>query len=121
MANAYTQATGIHKVVAWRLTAPSTSGGKVYSIAVVGTEVWTAWGQHRAAGPSGAGSQAKIIECASPAAADDWAWKQTLEKQEKGYRLDIAPRAIEIDVARYTVLGVMERMLKLGEPINIYS
>lgn len=121
MANAYTQATGIQRVVAWRLRAPSYGGGKVYTVAVVGSDVWTAWGRSSAAGAAGAGSQAKILRFATPTAADAEAWQKTLDKQEGGYTLDIAPRWCNVDPTSRSQLGVLDFILRHGEPIPIYS
>jgi len=80
--------------VAWRLRAPSASGGKVYTIAVIGSTLVTAWGRATAAGRNGAGSQGSVVAHSSAAGALAAAQVRTAEKESGGYALEIEPKRV---------------------------
>jgi len=82
--------------IAWRLLAPSDSGGKVYSIAVIGSALVVAWGRRTAAGGNGAGSQSKVEPYPSHAAALAAAMERTIAKQDRGYEMDVLPRQLDV-------------------------
>ena len=82
--------------IAWRLMAPSDSGGKVYTIAVIGNSMIVAWGRRTAAGPAGAGSQAKVEIFPSHAKALAAAMDRTVAKQERDYEMDVTPRQLDV-------------------------
>ena len=94
--------------IAWRLLAPSDSGGKIYTIAVIGSDLVVAWGRASAAGPglSTAGSQAKVEHFPSHVRALAAAMERTQAKQDRGYDIDMAPRQLDVTgkpVAKNTV------------------
>lgn len=80
------------KIIAWRLKAPSTSGGKVYTVAVVGDVLVTSWGRSTVAGRYGSGSQCRVERCNSHDHAFAMAMARTKGKEEGGYFLDIPPK-----------------------------
>jgi predicted DNA-binding WGR domain protein len=82
--------------IAWRLYAPSDTGGKIYTIAVIGNDLVVAWGRRTAAGMSGAGSQAKVEPYPSHAAALAAAMERTIAKESRGYRMDLEPRRLNV-------------------------
>ena len=68
--------------VGWRLYSPSTSGGKLYDIMVVGTYVIGRM-------------QYKVEQHHSANNAKAWAVEQTEAKERKGYQLTVQPRQSE--------------------------
>lgn len=89
---AQTQTVGI----AWRLFAPSDSGGKVYSIAVIGNALVVAWGRRSSAGGNGPGSQSKVERFPSHAAALTAAMERTAAKEQREYVMDVLPRKLDV-------------------------
>ena len=104
--------------VAWRLHAPSPTGGKVYSIAVFGELLITAWGRADHAGRFGAGAQIKTTGCPDHGTALDIALRRTTEKEKKGYTISIGPSQTTL-TARYHASPetIITRILRDGEPL----
>jgi len=82
--------------IAWRLLAPSDSGGKVYTIAVIGNNLVVAWGRRTTAGPTGPGSQGKVETYPSHAKAMAAAMERTIAKEGRGYEMDVTPRKFDV-------------------------
>lgn len=87
----------------WVLTASSTSGGKVYQVAVVGNLVIVGWGSRGT--PT---LQYKVAAYHNPAEARRVALGQTSLKEDKGYVLTTEPRAHQIDES---TLAELQRMV----------
>lgn len=107
--------------VAWRLLAPSVSGGKVYTIAVVGNIIITAWGRADAIGSYGAGTNATATAYHTHAAALVVAQERTSEKEARGYNLDLAPvqhtfRDWETQTT-WKPVNLAGRVLENGKPV----
>lgn len=82
------------RAIAWRMRAPSASGGKVYTIAVRDRTVITCWGRASSAGPNGPGSQGRAQHYRDHNVAVAAAQQTTAAKENEGYVLDIAPRTL---------------------------
>jgi len=104
--------------IGWRLHAPSATGGKVYSIAVFGELLITAWGRADHAGRFGAGAQIKTTGCPDHGTALDIALRRTTEKEKKGYTISIGPSRATL-TARYHASPetIITRILRDGEPL----
>ena len=106
------------RAVAWRMIAPSASGGKVYSIAINGTAVATCWGRARTAGPSGAGAQGRVARYRTPGEAFAAAQQATLSKEGAGYSLDIPPRTVTAPASTtLPVTDAVGMVLRDGSPV----
>lgn len=102
------------RIIAWRLLAPSTSGGKVYTIAVFDTELFVCWGRAVVAGDYDPGVQSKREYFASHASALAAAMDRTTAKQERGYEMDIPPKQLpEEGSGLYT--AIVRRVLRDGK------
>jgi predicted DNA-binding WGR domain protein len=87
----------------WELTAPSTSGGKVYQITVIDNIIVTGWGS-----TSTTTRQFMVEAHVDSQWASRWAVERTAEKESRGYSLTTPPHAHEIDPA---MLGELRRMV----------
>ena len=106
--------------VAWRLLCPSSSGGKVYTVAVVDKAVITAWGKASAAGEYGGGSQAQVRHYPNNNAALATAMEVTKVKEGRGYHLNIQPKQYTVTHADDTYLPPLDAVygiLKRGTPL----
>ncbi len=114
--------TTTQRAVAWRLICNSTSGGKVYGIAVIDKDVVVTWGRLDQAdyGYNRAGTQQKVHRLRSHEAALVFVREQTAIKEKKGYVLDIAPVVFtsENDATFLTpTKGSVSLILLKGKPL----
>jgi len=104
--------------IGWRLHAPSATGGKVYSIAVFGELLITAWGRADHAGRFGAGAHIRTQHFPTRDAALDVAMQRTLDKEKKGYTISIGPSRTTLPTRYHTSPEtIIARILRDGEPI----
>lgn len=87
--------TAAQSAVAWRLYAPSASGGKHYYVLLFGTYVLIGWGS-----VSGT-PQYKMHTFNSATAANAFAVEQTSVKEKKGYQLDKEPMASDAPASQW--------------------
>lgn len=85
--------------VAWMLTSPSASGGKVYQVLLAENILVVGWGSMQS--PT---KQYKISAHPNPTAARRAAVTQTAEKEAKGYALSVPPRTLPIGSGKMETL-----------------
>jgi predicted DNA-binding WGR domain protein len=114
-----TTTTQTTKCIAWRLSAPSTSGGKVYTIAVIGEWLITGWGRRTTAGTLGIGSQTKIERFYSNDSALVAALDRTRAKEDHDYNMDVHPRAMELVLPAdgEPTTGMAQQVLRNGRTV----
>lgn len=85
--------------VAWMLTSPSVSGGKVYQIMLVENFLITGWGSMQ--GPT---KQYKVEQHNTPGIAKQVALTKTSDKEAKGYALSVPPRTLHVGSGKMDTL-----------------
>lgn len=94
-----TEQTTTHPALSWRMTAPSTSGGKVYKILVVDNLLVVGWGS-----VNNSARQYSVKRFRSAAAARDAAAEQTAAKEAKGYHLSAEPYRLDISERELNII-----------------